>query len=67
MKTKVISTHSHRRKEVAPMYHNHFIVPPGKKIHLKDYDPGFIKTFIADCGYQCRGEVLSVKTTKETR
>lgn len=27
--------------EVAPMNHDHFIVPPGKKIRLKDYDPGF--------------------------
>lgn len=27
--------------EVAPMSHDHFIVPPGKKIRLKDYDPGF--------------------------
>jgi polyphosphate kinase 2 (PPK2 family) len=23
------------------MNHDHFIVPPGKKISLKDYDPGF--------------------------
>ena len=23
------------------MNHEHFIVPPGKKIRLKDYDPGF--------------------------
>ena len=23
------------------MNHDHFIVPPGKKIRLKDYDPGF--------------------------
>lgn len=23
------------------MNHDHFIVPPGKAIHLKDYDPGF--------------------------
>lgn len=41
MKTKVISTHSHHWKEVAPMNHDHFIVPPGKKIRLKNYDPGF--------------------------
>lgn len=41
MKTKVISTHSHHPKEVAPMNHDHFIVPPGKKIRVKDYDPSF--------------------------
>jgi len=26
-----------------------------------------IKRFIAACGYHCRGEVLSMKTTKEAR
>lgn len=26
---------------MAPMNHDHFIVPPGKTIRLKDYDPGF--------------------------
>ena len=27
------------------MNHDHFIVPPGKKIQLKDYDPGFTGEF----------------------
>jgi PPK2 family polyphosphate:nucleotide phosphotransferase len=27
------------------MTHDHFIVPPGKKIQLKDYDPGFTGEF----------------------
>jgi len=27
------------------MNHDHFIVPPGKKIRLKDYDPGFTHTY----------------------
>jgi polyphosphate kinase 2 (PPK2 family) len=27
------------------MIHDHFIVPPGKEIRLKDYDPGFTGEF----------------------
>ena len=28
-------------KDSRPVNHDHFIVPPGKKISLKDFDPGF--------------------------
>ena len=31
----------HHLKGSKPVNHDHFIVPPGKKISLKDYDPGF--------------------------
>lgn len=41
MKKKEISTETQNSKESSPMNHKHFIVPPGKKIRLKDYDPGF--------------------------
>jgi PPK2 family polyphosphate:nucleotide phosphotransferase len=41
MKKKVIPTDSHHSKGEAAINHDHFIVPPGKKIRLKDYDPGF--------------------------
>ena len=33
--------HKHRLKGSKTVNHDHFIVPPGKKISLKDYDPGF--------------------------
>lgn len=41
METNIISTHTPYSKELAPMNHDHFVVPPDKKIRLKDYDPGF--------------------------
>lgn len=30
---------------MAPMNHDHFIIPPGTKIRLKDYDPGFTGSY----------------------
>jgi PPK2 family polyphosphate:nucleotide phosphotransferase len=42
------------------MNHEHFIVPPGKRIHLKDYDPGFT------AHYQDKNEA-SAKLRKDVR
>jgi PPK2 family polyphosphate:nucleotide phosphotransferase len=44
------------------MNHKHFIVPPGKKIRLEDYDPGFTGEFEnkEDALIQLREDVLSL-------
>jgi PPK2 family polyphosphate:nucleotide phosphotransferase len=45
MKTRTPSVHSRHAKNKAPINHDHFIVPPGTKIRLKDYDPGFTGSY----------------------
>ena len=40
-KKRASSNDSHQSKDSKAVNHDHFIVTPGKRISLKDYDPGF--------------------------
>jgi PPK2 family polyphosphate:nucleotide phosphotransferase len=44
------------------MNHDHFIVPPGKKIKLKDYDPGYTAKFKnkGEATEKLRGDILKL-------